>query len=407
MADVGSSTLDYGPVTVGGFVDGRLGDNSGGPNDDQDWYRVSLGLGTYTFLVNGAKNAADTVDSTLNLRDSMGAILSTNAVLSVNNSQIVYTITTPGFYFLDVASQGSGSGPRQGDYRLSVSQNPNVAPVLNTNKTPVLSSVLEDAGAPVGAVGTLVSSLVDYTTPVGGLDNVTDADGPVLGIAVVYLDLTSGSWYFSLNNGSSWFSEGIVGEGAARFLLADANTRIFFRPNANFSGTVSDAIAFKAWDGTAGSNGGMGNTLPSGGPTAFSISTDTANITVTAVNDAPSGANASDTTNDITTLVLDTADFNTGYTDPEGNAFTGVVITTLPAAAQGKLQLNNVDISAGQFVTLAQLSAGNLTFVPVAGQGGTSPTFTFQVRDNGGTANGGIDTDLTPNTFTVNIMVSN
>ncbi len=61
----------------------------------------------------------------------------------------------------------------------------NDAPVLNAAATPVLRSVAEDAGAPVGAVGTLVSSLVNLNPPAGGLDNVTDADsGAVTGIAL-------------------------------------------------------------------------------------------------------------------------------------------------------------------------------------------------------------------------------
>src|SRR4051794_26349580 len=51
----------------------------------------------------------------------------------------------------------------------------NDAPVLNAGATPVLASVNEDAGAPLGAVGTLVSALVDLNPPSGGLDNVTDA----------------------------------------------------------------------------------------------------------------------------------------------------------------------------------------------------------------------------------------
>jgi hypothetical protein len=39
---------------------------------------------------------------------------------------------------------------------------------FNAAATPVLSSVGEDAGAPVGAVGTLVSDLVNLNPPAGG-----------------------------------------------------------------------------------------------------------------------------------------------------------------------------------------------------------------------------------------------
>src|SRR5262249_17935004 len=55
------------------------------------------------------------------------------------------------------------------DGSLSVSGSKNMtgvavnhAPVLDASKTPALATVLEDPGPPSGAVGTLVSSLVDF-----------------------------------------------------------------------------------------------------------------------------------------------------------------------------------------------------------------------------------------------------
>ena len=49
------------------------------------------------------------------------------------------------------------------------------APILDASKIVTLDAIAEDAGPPVGAVGTLVSSLVDLNPPSGGVDNVTDA----------------------------------------------------------------------------------------------------------------------------------------------------------------------------------------------------------------------------------------
>src|SRR5262249_38698388 len=61
----------------------------------------------------------------------------------------------------------------------------NDAPVLDTTKTPTLATTAEDPGAPSGAVGTPVASLVDFASPSGQVDNVSDADsGAVLGIAI-------------------------------------------------------------------------------------------------------------------------------------------------------------------------------------------------------------------------------
>jgi Ca2+-binding RTX toxin-like protein len=82
-----------------------------------------------------------------------------------------------------------------------------------------------------------------------------------------------------------------------------------------------------------------------------------------------------------------------------------VLITSL--ATDGTLLFNNVPLVAPQFVTAVQLAAGDLDFVPDAGESNTPyATFTFQVRDDGGTDNGGVDTDASANTFTFNVTAS-
>ncbi len=134
------------------------------------------------------------------------------------------------------------------------------APQLDATKSPTLSSVVEDAGAPAGSVGTLVSSLVDFASPSGQVDNVTDADsGASLGIAITGANSTNGTWWYSTNNGSTWNALGAVNDGSARLLAADAGTRIYFQANANYNGSISDAITFHAWDQTSGTNGGTAN----------------------------------------------------------------------------------------------------------------------------------------------------
>ena len=87
----------------------------------------------------------------------------------------------------------------------------NHAPVLNASKSPVLAPECQNAGAPSGAVGTLVSSLVDFAVPAGQVDNVTDSDaGAKLGIAVTAANTTNGSWWYSKNNGTNWYALGAV-----------------------------------------------------------------------------------------------------------------------------------------------------------------------------------------------------
>ena len=81
-------------------------------------------------------------------------------------------------------------------------------------------------------------------------------------------------------------------------------------------------------------------------------------------------------------------------------------MTTLPAA--GTVRLNGTAVTAGQYVSAANIGSGLLVFHPAANGNGTPYTsFTFQVQDNGGTANGGTDLDASPNTLTFNVTAVN
>uniref|UniRef100_UPI001177D3F7 Ig-like domain-containing protein n=1 Tax=Crenothrix polyspora TaxID=360316 RepID=UPI001177D3F7 len=123
-------------------------------------------------------------------------------------------------------------------------------------------------------------------------------------------------------------------------------------------------------------------------------------IHVLAVNDTPAGA---DTTK--TVLVGDVYTFSAsdfGFTDTDGNAFVSVKIPTLPAPADGVLKLNNVAVTANQIIPVASIPL--LTFTPAGASGNNLGAFTFQVKDDGGVANGGIDLDASPNTVQFNIV---
>jgi len=157
----------------------------------------------------------------------------------------------------------------------------NDAPVLDVSRSPVLSAENEDGGAPSGAVGSLVQSLVDFAAPAGQVDNVTDPDsGAVLGIAITGADTTHGTWFFSLNNGSSWGPLGPVSDSGARLLAANATNRLYFQPAAHFNGTLGSALTIRAWDAFSGTNGGMAPATPNGGTTAFSAASDTVALTI-------------------------------------------------------------------------------------------------------------------------------
>ncbi|MEI2769104.1 MAG: cadherin domain-containing protein [Nitrosomonas sp.] len=133
-----------------------------------------------------------------------------------------------------------------------------------------------------------MSSLVDFASPAGQVDNVTDSDsGALLGIAITAADTANGSWFYSTDNGTNWNALGSVTNTSARLLAADGNTRIYFQSNADYNGSVPSALTFRAWDRTTGSNSGTADTSTNGGTTAFSTTTDTASLTINPINDAP------------------------------------------------------------------------------------------------------------------------
>ena len=128
---------------------------------------------------------------------------------------------------------------------------------------------------------------------------------------------------------------------------------------------------------------------------------------VVIVNHAPTGSNGTVSTNEDTAYTFATTDF--GFSDPNDstpNTLLAVLITTLPAT--GVLTDNGVTVTAGQSVGVADISGGLLKFTPAANSNGApDDSFTFQVQDNGGTANGGANLDPTPKTMTINVVSVN
>ncbi|MEG4257184.1 DUF4347 domain-containing protein, partial [Microcoleus sp. Pol8_C2] len=280
----------------------------------------------------------------------------------------------------------TGAATNIHEIRNLIYETPTIAPILNDTVVVTLNSVLEDAVAPTSAVGTLISSIATIGT---GPNNITDLDtGAVAGVAITAADTTNGSWFYTTNGGTNWNALGAVSNTNARLLAADANTRIYFRPSANYNGPVTNAITFRAWDQTAGANGGTGDTTTNGGSTAFSTATDTAAITVTPVNDIPSftATNPASVNEDSGAQTLTTwATFNPGAANEVGQTATYTV--------------SNIG-TPSLFATLPAVNAsGNLTYTPAPDAFGTS-TFDVRVQDSGGTP--GVDTSTTQ-TFTITV----
>ncbi|MEK0188461.1 DUF4347 domain-containing protein, partial [Microcoleus anatoxicus] len=211
-------------------------------------------LGGAIFVLDAAAKTAQTTQGNT---QGMPAALPTVSVVG-------YLRTTS-----NTAANNANTTPNNNDIYGSI----NTAPVLNN--TPVtLNSVLENAPAPVGAVGTLVSSLVAIGT------NITDPDtGALAGIALTAADTTNGSWFYTTDDGTTWNALGAVTNANSRLLAADASTRIYFQPTtANYNGTITNALTFRAWDQVVGTNGATANTSINVG---ISTAANTAAITVT------------------------------------------------------------------------------------------------------------------------------
>lgn len=163
---------------------------------------------------------------------------------------------------------------------------------------------------------------------------------------------------------------------------------ITFVPNANWHGSTSFT-----WNGKDA--------------TSYATTSKSVNITVNSVNDAPSGANATiGVPQNATDHVITASNF--GFSDSNDsspgpvNTLSAVKIVAIPTT--GTLELNNIAVTAGQEISVTDINDSKLTYTPVtSGSGAPYTTFTFQVKDNGGTSNSGVDLDPTVRTLTINV----
>lgn len=124
-------------VAVGGYVSGSI-DTAG----DSDWYQVTVVAGqTYTFSTMFTTGLSDSI---LTLRDATGALIlqndDANGTNNLLRSEITWTATSSGTFFLDVSGYQSGTGT----FYLSVSrpQADSVADSISTTGTISLGSTV-------------------------------------------------------------------------------------------------------------------------------------------------------------------------------------------------------------------------------------------------------------------------
>jgi VCBS repeat-containing protein len=167
----------------------------------------------------------------------------------------------------------------------------------------------------------------------------------------------------------------VVSGPAHGSLSLNADGSFLYTPDANYNG--ADSFTYKANDGTADSN------------------VATVNITVTAVNDAPSFVKGADQVVNEDAGAQSVSAWATSIAAGPVNEASQTVTFNVTANSNPTL------FSAAPSVS----SNGTLTFTPAANANG-SATVTLTLSDNGGTANGGADTSA-PQTFTIDVNAVN
>ena len=214
----------------------------------------------------------------------------------------------------------------------------------------------------------------------------TDADSDALTVTQIAVTGASNS---SVAGSSTYNSNGTSKTGTYGTLVIGADGTYTYvadqsaADDLDAGDTATDSFTYTVSDGTA---------------------TDTATliITVTGVNDVPTAADKTITTNEDTAHVFSASDF--GYTDADDDdALVSVKITGLEDA--GALQYNNgsawVDVTENQVITATDIGNNKLRFNPAANENGSSyTTFDFTVNDG--------DADsASANTITVNVTAVN
>jgi large repetitive protein len=296
--------------------------------------------------------------TTYSLTDSAGgrfAIDSSTGIVTVANGAAIDFETAPSHAYGITVLATNGALTTSSAFSIGVTD---VGPSTPTDTNGAADSVFEGA-----ANGTLVGITASSTDPGGGP-------------APTYT---------------------LTDNAGGRFAI-DANTGVV---------TVANGAAID-FETAPGPGHSYGITVQS---TAGALSsTHTFSIGVGDVNEAPAGTDKTVTMLEGASYTFSVADF--GFSDPSDsvnpNSLLAVKMTTVPGAGTGTFTDNGVTVNAGDSVSATDIAAGHLVFTPTAhSNGAPEATFTFQVQDNGGTANGGVDLDQSPNSVTINVNAVN
>jgi large repetitive protein len=132
-------------------------------------------------------------------------------------------------------------------------------------------------------------------------------------------------------------------------IAAAALNSLTFAPTANVNGSASFT-----WNGSDGMT--------------YAVSGSSVNLTVNAVNDAPTVGNISKTGAEDSIIAFTATDFASAFNDVDGNSLTKIQITSLPT--NGTLRLNGTAVTLNQEIAVGAL--GNLVFIPTANANGST-----------------------------------
>lgn len=315
---------------------------------------------TITVAVNGVNDAPVLANAIADTTGTDGTALSyvipANSFSDVDNSSLTLSATLangnalPSWLSFNASTRTFSGTPPTGTGTVSVKVTASDGTLSASDNFDIVVSAANTAPVANPTVASAAS--------------ITQADTPELVItdnqsaARVAIDTSQGSLLFSTNGGTTWTAvdtSTALSDSRAFLLKADADNRVYFKPNANFSGTVSSAFTFRAWDQTSGTEGtfvDISAANAKGGTTAFSVATDTVNQTVTTSTvELISGINGA--------TAGDSSGQSVSYAgDVNGDGFDDVIIGAENAGGKGAAYVLFGSSAGVPDINLSSLSAG-------------------------------------------------
>lgn len=308
--------------------------------------------------------------------------------------------------------QASRTIPGQGTFTSNASGTVTFVPVLNYNGSVTTDYTIADIGNASPSIAPLTSNAASLTITVTPVNDppttasktvTTNEDVPYTFTAANFpltdafdspANTLSSITVVSLPASGTLELTGVAISAGASISIASINAASFtYRPPANQSGSPTTTFPFKVRDNGGTANGGID----------LSVASATMTINVLPVNDPPAGTDKTLSTNISAPITIVLTDF--GFTDVFDNPANALLGVTVSPPSAGTITINGVAMAVSTTVSSATIASNLLVYTPTSTVG--SPTFTFQVQDNGGTANGGNDLDLSPNTITINVLPLN